>query len=327
MPRLPGQQHQGLFQPQQQQWAQLQRPQEPVQPIFTTSNHQRAHSNNSQNSPPLITSGNGSPTSPRAYYSRQIRPLYMPAVLRPTEHPSKALHHAPPLQLRKKTKTEVSSRTAASSASAAPLRASADAPQATAANASTEAGTTWTCSLSLLVCRQESTGSRTTNQQCATIRPVARLSATSPVATTADTVATSSATTTALTRSHSTRMRTTTHAEPPCVAVRIATRSSRSGACGRIVRILASPQAPMREAGRGWICPPARSPLARVHLLLRRSLRHRNWQRACPRTGTGVHFEEEEARPREGRRIYHGAFVRPRPNANREPAEPRNHWQ
>jgi hypothetical protein len=90
MPRLPGQQHQGLFQPQQQQWAQLQRQPEPVQPIFTASNHQRTHSNNSQNSPPLITSGNGSPTSPRAYYSRQIRPLYMPAVLRPTEHPSKA---------------------------------------------------------------------------------------------------------------------------------------------------------------------------------------------------------------------------------------------
>jgi hypothetical protein len=90
MPRLPGQQHPGLFQPQQQQWAQLQQHQQPVQPIYTASNHPRTDSTNSRNSPPLITSGNGSPTSPRAYHSRQIRPLYMPAVLRPTEHPSKA---------------------------------------------------------------------------------------------------------------------------------------------------------------------------------------------------------------------------------------------
>jgi len=40
---------------------------------------------------PLSTSGNASPTSPsKKFITRQIRPLYMPAVLRPTEFPSKA---------------------------------------------------------------------------------------------------------------------------------------------------------------------------------------------------------------------------------------------
>ncbi len=39
---------------------------------------------------PLSTSGNNSPASPKSYHARQLRPLYMPAVLRPTEYPSKA---------------------------------------------------------------------------------------------------------------------------------------------------------------------------------------------------------------------------------------------
>ncbi|ORY69710.1 uncharacterized protein BCR38DRAFT_90742 [Pseudomassariella vexata] len=40
---------------------------------------------------PLSTShsNNASPTSPKSYHGRQLRPLYMPAVLRPTEHSSK----------------------------------------------------------------------------------------------------------------------------------------------------------------------------------------------------------------------------------------------
>jgi hypothetical protein len=38
---------------------------------------------------PLSTSNNTSPTSPKSYHARQVRPLYMPAVLRPTEFPSK----------------------------------------------------------------------------------------------------------------------------------------------------------------------------------------------------------------------------------------------
>ncbi|KAK3939902.1 vacuolar segregation protein pep7 [Diplogelasinospora grovesii] len=39
---------------------------------------------------PLSTSGNVSPTSPKNYVTRHAPPMYMPAVLRPTEFPSKA---------------------------------------------------------------------------------------------------------------------------------------------------------------------------------------------------------------------------------------------
>jgi hypothetical protein len=98
MPRLPDQQqHPGLFQPQQQQWAQLQQ-QHPIQPIYTApSHHQRQQSNNSNTRiSPLSTSGSGSPTSPKTYHTRQIRPLYMPAVLRPNEFRSKAPRSSPP---------------------------------------------------------------------------------------------------------------------------------------------------------------------------------------------------------------------------------------
>lgn len=39
---------------------------------------------------PLSTSNNTSPTSPKSqYHTRQVRPLYIPAVLRPNEHPSR----------------------------------------------------------------------------------------------------------------------------------------------------------------------------------------------------------------------------------------------
>lgn len=41
---------------------------------------------------PLSTSNNSSPTSPKSqYHTRQVRPLYIPAVLRPNEHPSHEL--------------------------------------------------------------------------------------------------------------------------------------------------------------------------------------------------------------------------------------------
>ena len=39
---------------------------------------------------PLSTSNNTSPTSPKSYHGRQVRPLYMPAVLRPTERQTRA---------------------------------------------------------------------------------------------------------------------------------------------------------------------------------------------------------------------------------------------
>lgn len=44
----------------------------------------------SQQVSPLSTSNNASPTSPKSYHGRQLRPIFMPAVLRPTEHTSKA---------------------------------------------------------------------------------------------------------------------------------------------------------------------------------------------------------------------------------------------
>ncbi|GAW12805.1 hypothetical protein ANO14919_021760 [Xylariales sp. No.14919] len=42
---------------------------------------------------PLSTSNNGSPTSPKPYHRQRLRPLYMPAVLRPTERPYKGNKH------------------------------------------------------------------------------------------------------------------------------------------------------------------------------------------------------------------------------------------
>lgn len=89
MPRL-DQQQSAFFQAQNQeqpyQWQQQQ-----VLPTFPPAPQQGQGSTQIS---PLSTSGSASPTSPvstRAYHARQIRPLYMPAVLRPTEHPSKPL--------------------------------------------------------------------------------------------------------------------------------------------------------------------------------------------------------------------------------------------
>ncbi|CAP68721.1 uncharacterized protein PODANS_7_6900 [Podospora anserina S mat+] len=95
MPQMPIQQqqpqaHHFYSQPQQQQ--QQQQPYRAQQhsgfqlaPIATP--YQPSTQQNTQVSP-LSTSGN-SPTSPKNYMTRQIRPLYVPAVLRPTEFPSK----------------------------------------------------------------------------------------------------------------------------------------------------------------------------------------------------------------------------------------------
>ncbi|KAI0115983.1 FYVE zinc finger protein [Nemania sp. FL0031] len=52
--------------------------------------HQPAQGYQSQQVSPLSTSNNnGSPTSPKPYQRQRLRPLYMPAVLRPTENPYK----------------------------------------------------------------------------------------------------------------------------------------------------------------------------------------------------------------------------------------------
>lgn len=89
MPRLPDQQQAAFYQPQMptysptysQPQAQAPLPVYPPQPPQQQCNPQIS---------PLSTSNNASPTSPRSYHGRQMRPLYMPAVLRPTEFPSKA---------------------------------------------------------------------------------------------------------------------------------------------------------------------------------------------------------------------------------------------
>ncbi|KAB5570122.1 hypothetical protein GE09DRAFT_696645 [Coniochaeta sp. 2T2.1] len=110
MPRLQDQQQSAFFtaQPQAQQQQPPTWQQQQVLPTFPSPSAQQqpqqqqqpqhmSHSTSStQQISPLSTSGSAgaaSPTttsSPKAYHTRQIRPLYMPAVLRPTEHPSKA---------------------------------------------------------------------------------------------------------------------------------------------------------------------------------------------------------------------------------------------
>lgn len=53
-------------------------------------NHQRAQSYHSSFPPASpLSSSNASPTSPKSYHARRVQPMYMPAVLRPTEFPSK----------------------------------------------------------------------------------------------------------------------------------------------------------------------------------------------------------------------------------------------
>jgi hypothetical protein len=89
MPRLQDQQQSSFFpaqnqqQPQPPQWQQQQ-----VLPTFAPPPQQQGQTITQIS--PVSTSGSASPTSPKAYHTRQIRPLYMPAVLRPTEHHSKA---------------------------------------------------------------------------------------------------------------------------------------------------------------------------------------------------------------------------------------------
>ncbi|KAI1375025.1 FYVE-domain-containing protein [Hypoxylon crocopeplum] len=79
MPRLP-EQPQAHFYPYQQP-----PPTQSQSPTYPSQGYQ------SQQISPLSTSNNTSPTSPKPYHRQRLRPLYMPAVLRPTEHPSKKI--------------------------------------------------------------------------------------------------------------------------------------------------------------------------------------------------------------------------------------------
>ncbi|KAI0480701.1 hypothetical protein GGR56DRAFT_286478 [Xylariaceae sp. FL0804] len=81
MPRLPAQQQPHYFPHQHQHM--------PPQPESPTYLPQAAPGYQSQQVSPLSTSSNVSPTSTKSYHRQRLRPLYMPAVLRPTERPSK----------------------------------------------------------------------------------------------------------------------------------------------------------------------------------------------------------------------------------------------
>jgi hypothetical protein len=89
MPRVPGEQQNPYYAPAHQQRQQY-RPQQqaPFQPSPITTTYPASTHYNSPVSP-LGTPGSISPTSSKNYITRQIRPLYVPAVLRPTEFPSK----------------------------------------------------------------------------------------------------------------------------------------------------------------------------------------------------------------------------------------------
>lgn len=94
MPRLPDQQQQPYapqFYPQlaQQPSAHFANQPHAPQPSQTQIQHQLHSANSSRQISPLSTSNSASPTSPKSYHGRQLRPLYIPAVLRPTDYPSK----------------------------------------------------------------------------------------------------------------------------------------------------------------------------------------------------------------------------------------------
>lgn len=81
MPRLPDhQQTFGHFRSQSQLSSQTQTQTQTQAPIYTQP----------QISPLSTGSNSTSPTSPKSYHGRQKRPLYMPAVLRPSQPPARA---------------------------------------------------------------------------------------------------------------------------------------------------------------------------------------------------------------------------------------------
>lgn len=73
----------------QQQYPQ-QQPQQQQQPRQPTPPQSQPLIQQSSDISPLSTSNSTSPVSPKNYHGRQVRPLYVPAVLRPNEYPSDA---------------------------------------------------------------------------------------------------------------------------------------------------------------------------------------------------------------------------------------------
>lgn len=78
MPTLPGNQQSQHFFPQRPHHARAQSYQIPQGPQISPSSTDSTSPNSNSN-----------PTSPKAYHARQVRPLYMPAALRPNMFPSK----------------------------------------------------------------------------------------------------------------------------------------------------------------------------------------------------------------------------------------------
>jgi len=96
MPRVSDQQQSAYMQQRQfYQQQQQQQQQQPYQQAPAPAPYQSSGQYNNQQVSPLSTSGNASPTSSKNYITRQVRPLYVPAVLRPTQFPSKAPTHRP----------------------------------------------------------------------------------------------------------------------------------------------------------------------------------------------------------------------------------------
>lgn len=92
MPRLPDPQQQPYgahFYPHLMHQHQHQRTPFVPQPPVNRPQYNYASASNSRQISPLSTSNNTSPTSPKSYHGRQLRPLYIPAVLRPNDYPSK----------------------------------------------------------------------------------------------------------------------------------------------------------------------------------------------------------------------------------------------
>ncbi|KAI0168306.1 hypothetical protein BJ166DRAFT_253619 [Pestalotiopsis sp. NC0098] len=98
MPRLPDQQQQPygghFYMPnphvsQQQQRSTIAAAQSQAQAQFQLQQQQMSSAASSRQISPLSTSNSTSPTSPKSYHTRQLRPLYIPAVLRPTDYPAK----------------------------------------------------------------------------------------------------------------------------------------------------------------------------------------------------------------------------------------------
>lgn len=326
MPRLQDQHQSSFFHAQNQQqppppqWQQQQ-----VLPTFAPPPQQQQQNQITTQISPLSTSGSASPTSPKAYHTRQIRPLYMPAVLRPTEHHSKP----PPTRQPKAADTsdDEDDRTLRSNSSFITLsgalgrlsrRSTGDSGKCVDGNWNLDAFAKptglptrehWKVCLflpnlsPLMVCKppcanHHKKNSPTTNPQSATTRPAGAPSATSRGATTAGAAATSSATSTRPSRCPSTRAPTSTRAASPCAPAPTATASSRSGAAGPTAGTLPAPPSPLlattparvvvTRRRRGTVrCRPRPSGA-------RASRRRRAWRTrrsVCRGTGTGARFE------------------------------------